>query len=140
MPDVIDMESPVDWLMLMIVVFFLIISPFAIRKHWRGDSMAADFMSAGYWYKSEALRRGHRRATIAIFIAGYALFELGAAMFGLPPSGPGDIDWLSIVIIFVLLQGFVGFVLYWLVILWNVPKLVVAPHLRNEPGLLASGG
>ena len=99
------------------------------RKVWRGESGLSGDRPPEWWFLGPATWRGVARAYIAtvpfglVIVAGAMIAELG-----------GNEDLGMTIAALALLAGAVVHVG---IVLFNRPRALVPPHLRDEPGALA---
>ncbi|MEU8434420.1 hypothetical protein AB0F18_16155 [Streptomyces sp. NPDC029216] len=127
-------------------LLFLAASPVLLRRHWHGAGIASrpdlDWVSWSLpWWMSPgpALRRGINRA-LPIVLGGVWVLALGMGVRGvLPMLGVelSDAAGVGIPATALGLMAFGAVVLAPAVVMFNRPRLLVAPGLRGEPGLLA---
>jgi hypothetical protein len=127
------LNGPMEWFVLSFIVVFTVLAPLGVRMLWRGRREAEANLIAGYWYKSEGLRRGHVRAILVQMLALLVLNGL-AAVF-LVDLQSAVTDWAILVC---MMAELVLVVLYWSIVLFNRPKFLVAPHLRDDVGAIAA--
>lgn len=91
--------------------------------------MDREYLIAGYWYRSELLRRGHVRATVTPILGLLVLSALAClyVFYDLPAEARP-----ALVVLLLLGLALIG--LYWSIVLFNRPRFLVAPHYRDEPG------
>jgi hypothetical protein len=127
------------WFVLAICALFLVLLPVALVRHWQSKSQPYDFSLSGVIYKSRNLRKGHVRA-LPVMFAWWMVVCLTIGLMFLAPEYPPDVEnpYYSWGIVVIFASAFVAAVLYWLVVLFNKPSFIVAPHLRGETGLIRS--
>jgi hypothetical protein len=127
------------WFVLAICGLFLVLLPVALARHWRSKSQPFDYSLSGVIYKSRNLRKGHVRA-LPVMFAWWMVVCLTMGLMFLAPQYPPDVEnpYYSWGIVVIFASALVAAVLYWLVVLFNRPSLIVAPHLRGERGLIES--
>ncbi|MEU2393258.1 hypothetical protein [Streptomyces sp. NPDC007369] len=126
-------------------LLFLGASPVMLRRHWRGAGIASrpdlDWVSWSLpWGVSAgpALRRGINRA-VPVIHGGVWVLALGVGLRGTLPMLGVELSaaaGIGIPAAAVALTAFGAVVLVPAVVLFNRPRLLVAPGLRREPGLL----
>ena len=110
----------------------------AYRRAWKGGETLAKVARIWrhVWPYSEAALQGWLRAQLAIYIGGWFLLLGYAAAVVRPTADPSIRPNLSLI----LLIGFVGLVIMFAIAvsiaLFNMPKRLVFPALRNQEGLL----
>src|ERR1043165_1861031 len=103
---------------------FLLFCPFVTLRFWRGKA-SYSFRRPSYFPLSERAWR-HTMMTLPVGTVGMAFLVLGAWAFRL------GVDWLGLA--FAFLFAATAFVAWPLVFLWNRPRLLVPPFLRDDPG------
>jgi hypothetical protein len=127
------------WFVLAICGLFLVLLPVALIRHWRAKSQPYDYSLSGVIHRSRNLRKGHVRA-LPVMFAWWMVVCLTMGLMFLAPQYPPDVEnpYYSWGIVVIFASALVAAVLYWLVVLFNRPSLIVAPHLRGERGLIES--
>ncbi|MFD0270393.1 hypothetical protein ACFVGY_28105 [Streptomyces sp. NPDC127106] len=127
-------------------LLFLGASPVVLRRHWRGAGIASrpdlDWVSWSLPWGISAgpeLRQGINRA-VPVILGGLWVLTLGVGVRGILPVLGVELSataGIAIPAAAVGLTAFGAVVLVPGVVLFNRPRLLVAPGLRGEPGLLA---
>jgi hypothetical protein len=100
------------------------------RKVWHGESGLDGDVPPEWWFLGDETWRGVARAYIAtapfvlVFFAGALVAELGDADDAGMAVSAGAL--------------LLGVLVHASIVLWNRPKALVPPHLRDEPGALAA--
>lgn len=124
------------WVIFAICCLFLVVVPVAMVRHWTGTTRVYDYrLSERIYRSSRRLRHGHVRALPVVF-GWLFVFCLTILLTFLAPQDPpqaGD-RWEGITRAVVIGSGAIALALYWMVVLFNRPKFIVAPDLRDESG------
>lgn len=132
-----NLHTPMDWFGVSFAILMMVLLPIALYRHWRGKSMKYEYAASEYFFKSEDLRRGHVRAAVPLLAGGLVLSAFALALVSIPPVPEGQIDYAfdNAFLAFLILE-LIFVVLWCAIILFNRPRFLVAPHYRDEPGLL----
>ena len=116
-------------LLIFSVLFIGIIYALVAPKVWRGESGLDGDVPPEWWFLGDATWRGVARAYIAT--APFVLVVFAAAIF----AEFGDNDTGMAIAAIALLMGAL---VHAGIVLFNRPRALVPPHLRDEPGALAA--
>jgi hypothetical protein len=114
---------------LLVASLLLVPAPFLLYRHW--TSKRREYIVASIWFRSIAFQHGRVRAT-PVRVVWASVFVSSIALMVLPPQTPWALVTLLVVSAFAM-------PVYWSVVLFNRPKWLVAPHLRDEPGAIEMG-
>lgn len=124
--------------------FVVLLAVAGIPEHvrfWRGESpRARRRIPPSWWPWSPALWRGNVRSSSVLAVG--AVPMLGSAVLLLAvhdlgwPAPPGEWVWYPLLRLTLIAAWILVPLLGVSVVLFNRPKAVVPPHLRDEPGLL----
>jgi hypothetical protein len=124
------------WLFTVIALTIMLSAPVMLRRVWRGRISADELGSVAILYSSERLRRGHARATLPVVAAGYGVFSTGFVVLVFPDPAPDQETVLGLLVAFLVICIVLSVVLYWSIVLFNKPKLLVPPPMRDDMGAL----
>ena len=122
------------WLFIIVAVVTIVAGPVVIRRTWRGDIAQSDLGAIASVYASENLRRGHARAIVPVMGVGYAILCIGFTLVLFPE--PAQEGAAAVKVFFVALMAAIAasVVLYWSIVLFNRPQMLVPPPFRDQPG------
>ncbi len=124
------------WFFVVVALCIMLGAPVVLRRAWTGRITADELGSVATMYSSENLRRGHARATLPVMAAGYAVFGLGFVVVIFPDPAPGQETALGLLVAVLVLCCLLAIALYWSIVLFNRPKFLVPPPMRDDLGAL----
>jgi hypothetical protein len=113
-------------------IFYLVVGTIGVRRLWRRESAIWDSKPVWFLYGHTTFR-GYVRAMYPLGTAGLVAFAwLLYAIWG-----PEDVYAQAFVLVPMLALVAVGLLLALTAALFNRPKRIVPPHLRDQPGMIA---
>lgn len=112
-------------------------------RFWRGESPRSRRLEPPEWWPySTALWHGNLRSSTVVAVAALPMFGLGLLVLTVNelgwPAPPEQLWWYPLLRLAAIAVWIVGPGLGVSIILFNAPRALVPPHLRDQPGLLAS--
>jgi hypothetical protein len=134
-----------EWFVLVTFTIFILVIPVATAaylRNWRFFNREAIRVVGLIFYGRESWRRAHvRTGAVTLSFFGYPFCLLGIAFVMLEKSVWSGTALAKDLFLVAILAGLaLSIVLYWSIMLWNKPKWLVPPDLRDEPGLLETNG
>jgi hypothetical protein len=140
----INVDGWVEWLMLSIGTLFVVLLPFGARAYWHNKNKNREPMIflGNLFYNNEKFQRAHVRTGIPIMVTmGIPFFLLGVLMALLNDEiwerrvfGSTNMSGFALLTLVIIMAA--SAVLYWSIMLYNRPKHLVPPDLRNELGIV----
>ncbi len=125
-----------DWLAFVIFFALAVAGTYRLPRYWRGETSVIPLMSR-WWPFGGPLLRGWERSMPAAFASGWSLLvafvtgSLAAAGKRTDSQPLHDLAYVGIAAIGVF---FLSLFVMATVVLFNRPKFIVPPHLRQQPG------
>lgn len=126
-----------DWLAVVVAAFFVCVGLWVWPRVWRDQLARGGEHAPGWWPWGEALWQGYRRIFLpSLILFGVLVVILSSGLF-IPeePQGPFVRPYWAVIPGLTAL-GLAGAAML-STVLFNVPKFLVPPHLRHQPGAVA---